>query len=248
MRYPDVPNPDLLNRIPLDARTVLDVGCGTGSLLAAYRKLNPRARLLGIEQREDAAPIAATTGRGRDGGCQGQPGAIHKHRANRLHHLWRRDRASAESVALLRRHAAMLSDAGTMLICVPNVEHWSFAARLLQGTWDYEPTGLFDFTHLRWFSLETMRRRLGEIGLVPCDVHPRIFDADKAENFAAMLGHCRGARHRRGWVRAASEAASICLACAQASPRSVNDYREHAEAGRGHQSRTCCLSTACVGD
>ena len=189
MRYPDVPNPDLLNRIPLDARTVLDVGCGTGSLLAAYRKLNPRARLLGIEQREDAARIAAQrldavamvdveTNPAPFTSTGPIDCIIYGDVIEHLRDPW----------PVLRRHAAMLSDAGTMLICVPNVEHWSFAARLLQGTWDYEPTGLFDSTHLRWFSLETMRRQLGEIGLVPCDVHPRIFDADKAESFAAMLG------------------------------------------------------------
>ena len=145
MRYPDVPNPDLLNRIPLDARTVLDVGCGTGSLLAAYRKLNPRARLLGIEQREDAARIAAQR---LDAvamvDVEANPAPftstgpidciIYGDVIEHLRDPW----------PVLRRHAAMLSDAGTMLICVPNVEHWSFAARLLQGTWDYEPTGLFD--------------------------------------------------------------------------------------------------------
>ena len=59
MRYPDVPNPDLLDRIPLDARTVLDVGCGTGVVARGVSELNPRARLLGIEQREAAARIAA---------------------------------------------------------------------------------------------------------------------------------------------------------------------------------------------
>ena len=41
---------DLLVRIPLSAHTVLDVGCGDGDLLAAYRKLNPRARLLGAHR------------------------------------------------------------------------------------------------------------------------------------------------------------------------------------------------------
>jgi predicted RNA methylase len=57
--YPDQPNADLLDRVPLTARIILDVGCGTGSLGAAYRRLNPRALLLGIEQDGQAAAIAA---------------------------------------------------------------------------------------------------------------------------------------------------------------------------------------------
>ena len=78
---------------------------------------------------------------------------------------------------VLRRHAEALSDDGSMLICVPNMQHWSFADRLLRGTWKYEPDGLLDETHLRWFSLETMREGLEAIGLVPHDVSPRVFDA-----------------------------------------------------------------------
>ncbi len=88
---------------------------------------------------------------------------------------------------VLRRHAEALSDDGTMLICVPNMQHWSFADRLLRGTWKYEPNGLLDETHLRWFSLETMREGLEAVGLVPHDVSPRVFDAAKAQEFASLM-------------------------------------------------------------
>ena len=57
--YVDAVNQDLLDRIPLIAKVVLDVGCGTGALGAAYRRLNPRARVLGIEMDPGAAAIAA---------------------------------------------------------------------------------------------------------------------------------------------------------------------------------------------
>lgn len=186
--YPDIANPDLLDRVPLTARTILDVGCATGALGAAYRRRNPRARLLGIEKNPGAAEIAATRldlvanvdveqtplpfapGGGLDCLIYGDV----------LEHL-------TDPWTLLRRHAEALSPQGTMLISVPNVEHWSFAARLLRGTWDYEDTGLFDRTHLRWFSLESMRRGLQQVGLVPLDVHPRVFQPEQAETFIAAL-------------------------------------------------------------
>ena len=38
---------------------MLDVGCSTGALGVAYRRLNPRARLLGIEKDPAAAELAA---------------------------------------------------------------------------------------------------------------------------------------------------------------------------------------------
>ena len=53
------PDTAMLDRIPLSAHTVLVVGCGDGALLAPYRQMNPRARLLGIETDPAAAALAA---------------------------------------------------------------------------------------------------------------------------------------------------------------------------------------------
>ncbi len=186
--YSDMPNADLLERIPLDARTVLDVGCSTGALGAAYRQRNPRALLLGIEKDPETAAIAAQR--------LDQVAVVDVETdplpfqlaapidcivyGDVLEHL----EAPWET---LRHHIDALSDDGTVLICIPNVEHWSFAARLLQGTWDYEPSGLLDATHLRWFSLDSMRRVLLDAGLSLCDVHPRVFDTKEGRAFAGAI-------------------------------------------------------------
>lgn len=186
--YRDLPNPDLLERLPLTARTVLDVGCGTGALGALYRRLNPRARLLGIDKDLTVAEIAAER---LDevvvGDVELDPLPFKLDApidcivyGDVLEHL-------REPWTLLREHGNALSREGTMLICALNVEHWSFAARLLRGNWDYEPEGLLDETHLRWFSLDTMRRGLLRLDLVPCDVHPRIFHADQFDAFLKAI-------------------------------------------------------------
>lgn len=185
---PLAPVIDLLQRIPLSARVVLDVGCGRGDLCGAYRLMNPNARLLGIEVDPEAAAVART----------------------RLHEVVVADPALdfipfdvadgidtiiyASSLPtmdqpfdVLRRHAEHLTPNGMMLICVPNIEHWSFALRLLRGNWDYEPSGLLDHNHLRWFSMTGMARGLAEAGLTPCDVFPRVFDPDQAQRFVNGL-------------------------------------------------------------
>jgi Methyltransferase domain len=186
--YHDVPNNDLLERIPLDAHVILDVGCSTGVLGATYRRLNPRARLLGIDKDPALAEIAAQRlddVSGVDVELDPLPFALDRPidciiYGDILEHL-------SDPWAVLRRHAEALSDDGTMLICVPNLEHWSFADRLLRGVWKYEPSGLLDETHLRWFSLETMCEGLLALGLVPCDVHPRVFDLSQAEEFTSRI-------------------------------------------------------------
>src|ERR1700728_4797083 len=116
---------DLLSRIPLSARTILELGCGTGTLAAAYRPINPKARLLGIE----ADPVAASQAAAHMDQVEAAapdidplpfdvPDGIDCIILNGvLEHL-------RDPWGLVRRRAAALNPDGVMLICVPNVEYW----------------------------------------------------------------------------------------------------------------------------
>jgi SAM-dependent methyltransferase len=185
--YADLPNPDLLERIPLDARVILDVGCSTGALGAEYKRRNPACRVLGIESNPAAARIAATRLDDVavvDVEAEPMPFAgvtfdciIYGDVLEHLRDPWR----------VLSLQARTLAPNGTVLICMPNVDHWSFAERLLRGTFDYEEQGLFDRTHLRWFTLDTTGRALTEAGLFPQAVIPRIFDLPQARAFTRAM-------------------------------------------------------------
>ncbi len=182
------PPSDFLQRIPLSARAILDIGCRQGELGRAIKRQNPSARVYGLESDADAAAIAAQY---LDAVAVLDPetaavpfdvpggfdciiySAVLPH--------------TREPWALLQQHATLLRPDGVILFCVPNIEHWSFADRLLRGTWDYEPSGLLDRGHMRWFSLESTRRGLESAGLIPCDVQPRIFDLERARRFAASM-------------------------------------------------------------
>jgi trans-aconitate methyltransferase len=122
--YPDLPNPDILERIPLTARVVLDVGCGSAALSAAYRKRNPRARLLGIDKDPALAEIAAerldelmTVDVEEDplpfDVSEGIDCIIYGDVLEHLRDPW----------AVLRRHVEALTPDGVILICIPNLEH-----------------------------------------------------------------------------------------------------------------------------
>ena len=186
--YPDYANPELLERIPLRARVVLDVGCGQGALGAAYLRRNPAARVLGI----DSDPEAAARAKQRltevaclDVEVAPMPFAVPEGidcivYGDVLEHL-------ADPWALLRTHAGYLSPEGTVLVCMPNVEHWSLALRLLNGSFDYEPHGLLDRTHLRWFTPRTMARALLDAGLALSDLVARPADTEGAQRFVLAL-------------------------------------------------------------
>lgn len=191
----DIADADLLSRIPLTAKAVLQVGCGSGALAAEYRRRNPTARYVGIEIDPGAAEVASSH---MDAvavvDVEREPVPFDSEMFDciiyggvlcRLHDPWE----------VLRQQAQALTENGIVLISMPNVEHWSFTEHLLRGTWNYEDQGLLDRAHLRWFNLPMMRSALVAVGLHPIDVSPRILDGDKAEEFVrtiepalAMLG------------------------------------------------------------
>ncbi|MCX7373979.1 MAG: methyltransferase domain-containing protein [Alphaproteobacteria bacterium] len=181
------PNADLLARIPHDARIVLDIGCGEGGLAAAYRRINPRARLFGLEA--DAA-LAARAAPHHDlifpfdieaAMPAIAPGSVDAlvlgDVLQQLRDPW----------AVLQRLAPLLAPEGVALLCLPNLEHWSFAHRLLTGHWDYAPDGLLDRAHLRWFTPSMVEDALRQAGLTPLDRTPRIFDREQASAMADAL-------------------------------------------------------------
>ena len=115
---------DLLPLIPLSARTILEVGCGEGELAAAYRRMNPKARLLGIEINSDAAALAAlhleqvsTVDVEAEPLPFAVPDGIDCIVYNDvLHHL-------RDPWAVIRRHADALNLDGMLLIRLSNIEY-----------------------------------------------------------------------------------------------------------------------------
>jgi 2-polyprenyl-3-methyl-5-hydroxy-6-metoxy-1,4-benzoquinol methylase/glycosyltransferase involved in cell wall biosynthesis len=186
--YPDFANPELLEKIPLSAKTILDVGCAQGALGADYLKRNPNARVLGIDIDEEA--IAHARHRISEvflGDVEKNPmpfnvpdgidcviyGDVLEHLVN----PW----------ALLTEHAKYLAPEGTILVCMPNVEHWSFVERLLTWRFEYQDQGLFDRTHLRWFTPRMMGNALVAAGLQLSDIAPRPMAREPAERFTTAI-------------------------------------------------------------
>jgi GT2 family glycosyltransferase/SAM-dependent methyltransferase len=137
--------------LPLTARDILDVGCGAGRFGAALKARQP-CRVTGLE----IDPAAATAARSRlDAVHEGDLETLVPPFAEGafdaivcgdvLEHL-------REPLAFLRRARTWLRPGGTMVASVPNVRHHTVVRSLLSGNWTYEPAGLLDRTHLRFFT------------------------------------------------------------------------------------------------
>ena len=60
----------------------------------------------------------------------------------------------------------LLAPNGRVIASIPNVAHIDVRLMLLEGRWDYTPSGLMDPTHLKWFTKSTVRSLLDGAGLV----------------------------------------------------------------------------------
>lgn len=144
-------------------KTVLETGCSTGFL--SRQIAVDGARIVGIEIDREAAELAK-------GNCQrvlscdlNSPewvtvigerfdlvtfGDVLEHLNNPL--------------AILRQTRELLNPGGRVLICLPNIAHWTIRAKILVGRFRYQSVGILDFTHMRFFTIESAREMMSEAG------------------------------------------------------------------------------------
>jgi len=71
---------------------------------------------------------------------------------------------------VLERHSRLLNPQGRIIMCVPNVQHYSSIINLLRGRWDYRETGLFAKSHLRYFCYKNIKDLVKALGFRICRV------------------------------------------------------------------------------
>jgi methionine biosynthesis protein MetW len=145
----------VLDLVPRGSR-VLDVGCAEGYLAAelAHRGCS----VVGIEPDERAAAVA------RERGINVLEFDVEEVSLD----------ATAFDVVLfvdvlehLRAPEPVLRQAlaaGTAIVSIPNIAHWTARRTLLAGRFPREDFGLFDRTHLRWFTRESAHQLAADAG------------------------------------------------------------------------------------
>jgi SAM-dependent methyltransferase len=73
---------------------------------------------------------------------------------------------------LLVRLRSFLAPGGCVVASLPNVAHASVRLALLQGRFDYQPEGLLDRTHLRFFTLASLRAMFHDAGYAISNLLP----------------------------------------------------------------------------
>lgn len=63
----------------------------------------------------------------------------------------------------------LLQPGGLAVIAVPNIAFWRARLRLLRGVWKYEDYGIFDRTHIKFFTVDSFRQALIDAKLIPTE-------------------------------------------------------------------------------
>lgn len=151
----------IVGALPAGTGKLLDVGGGEGNF-AALAKQHLQCEAHVVEMNAEAASIAAT----------------------KVDRVWVGDFLSlmiaerydcitlldviehtADPSDMLRRAAELLVPGGSIIASIPNIGHWTVVADLLEGRWDYLPVGITCWTHLRFFTLQTIKDTFNDAGL-----------------------------------------------------------------------------------
>lgn len=145
----------VLDLVPRGSR-VLDVGCAEGYLAAELAKRG--CSVVGIEPDERAAAVA------RERGINVLEFDVEEVSLD----------ATAFDVVLfvdvlehLREPEPVLRQAlqaGTAIVSIPNIAHWTARRTLLEGRFPRDDHGLFDRTHLRWFTRSSAHQLAADAG------------------------------------------------------------------------------------
>ncbi|MFD1882076.1 methyltransferase domain-containing protein [Paracoccus pacificus] len=225
--YHDGFNPDLLALMPLSARRVLEIGCGSGVLARVWRQRNPAAHYTAVEiHAESAARAARHVDRLIEGDIEvladadlGGPFDLVV-MGDSLEHL-------ADADRMLARIKGLLVPGGVLLASVPNIAHWSALRVLLEGRWPNTDDGLFDRTHRRFFTFSALSAALQKAGLRMLKSRARNLPAtlppEAADTIEALAGAAKALGLDDTAFRARARALQyvVCAENPPAQPRPV---------------------------
>lgn len=165
--YPDSQRPELVGLVGRAPRRCLELGCHKGAMGAAVKAKFPGVHYTGIETN----PLTAEVARDRidavvtedllDLDVSAHPAFAEPFDtlmlADVLEHLY-------DPWRYLLKLGTLLTPDAKIYASIPNVRNYWLIGELIKGNWAYQPAGLLDVTHIRFFTLRECQRMFAETG------------------------------------------------------------------------------------
>lgn len=161
---------DVVHHIPPTTQRLLDVGCGAG-LTGEYAKQRLNIKeVIGIEYVDDVARKAAQRlDRVLIGDIEQMEIDYPDEYfdcilcADVLEHL-------RDPWAVLIKLRRLLAPDGVLIASIPNIRHARVLAKIIFDRFEYEPSGILDWSHLRFFTRYTIEQLFAATGYSACIV------------------------------------------------------------------------------
>jgi 2-polyprenyl-3-methyl-5-hydroxy-6-metoxy-1,4-benzoquinol methylase len=159
-------NQEVFERVPANAKKILDVGCGTGVLGKALKVQDASRIVYGVTYSDEEYEIAKEV---LDEVVvadinQRLPEIKETFDCIIFSHVLEH---TLDPSKILSSFSSLLSDGGIVLIALPNVLFFKQRIKFLQGKFEYsENGGLMDNTHFRFFDWTTAAKMINTAGLI----------------------------------------------------------------------------------
>jgi SAM-dependent methyltransferase len=177
----------MLSLVRGNPKRVLEVGCASGQTLSFMRERGAE-HTVGIEYSPEAAAMAEARGVGRIivGDVEHldldlEPASFDLLIAGHvLEHL-------ADPWKILKKLRNLVKPGGQFVGALPNVRHYSIVLPLvIKGKWEYQPSGVMDWTHLRFFSRDTALAMVRDAGFETERIVPEFGRKSQIANFMTL--------------------------------------------------------------
>lgn len=163
---------EMLDFLPLNAKKILDVGCGEGNF-AQLLKRKTQGEIWGIELDHHASSLAKEKiDHVYCGTAEDNLGQLPENYFDAIYfndvleHL-------IDPYTLLKKISSKLSSQGVIMASIPHVRYFRVLTQLIfQRDWKYEDTGVLDRTHLRFFTKKSMIRMFEDNGYQVLKIKP----------------------------------------------------------------------------
>lgn len=180
---------DFVRRLPRDpSAAILEIGCGTGATGALALKDGRCARYVGVELFEGAASEArkvlseVITGNVETAAFDWQPASFDALILSEvLEHL-------VEPGRVLKELSRFIRPGGLVMASSPNVAHWRVIRELVAGRFNLAEKGVFDRTHMRWFTPDTFVDMFEQAGFDIEWVGPVTPFSERTRRFSRLTG------------------------------------------------------------